>query len=233
MELIKLAMKKIIISLFAIIIFSVCSHYSLAGSLTDSIASLNFNSSMNRYLDGCLKLIHGVTTNNTIEVGLAIDRLNPDIKLTGDTLHLAKLRVIPVDTCSNIELKGDCFQFNYSYGVKWLETNGIGPFVEEPTLMRSSPANKPSCKIHLFRLASHSSASYNIRQKGNCQLFIVYEPFTDIDVKINCNNVDISPQKYSTANLWVACWKMPSRTTIRLVFTNTADKAATILIASN
>ncbi len=188
-----------------------------------------FNGDMKRLLHGCLSLSHGVANNDVVEVGMAVDSLNsisglPDV----DVLALGSLRVTPIDTTAVVDIK-DCFDFSDDYGRKWLDSNGVAPYLENPSSIRGGD----ECKVLTFRLLPKSSAVYDVRLRGECNMFALSEPNSAVAVTFSSELAEITPVIFEEQNLCCATWTMPRRGLVRITFTNNSDTPATILLASD
>lgn len=191
-----------------------------------------FNPSMQRYLRGCLLLMEGVSNNSNSQVAKANDLLDFEYENPAKELSLASLKVDSVDNSDVLPLQ-NCFEFNYRYGERWIETYGKGPFVEGGESMRTIPGVGSVCKIFSVRLKPHSKAVYSMKQKGKCGFFAVYEPMTDVSVDLHTNAVAINTENVDGFNLWTAHWDMPAKDSVTITLSNNSDSPSTILIASN
>lgn len=210
------------------ILFAALSLNAVADSIDDRVL-YDCNASVRRMYHGCRLLTHGVHAEDPFEVSLAVDSLNANIIVPGESFTVSPLVVTPLDTVSNEKIT-DCFKFTPSYGIKWMEEHGVVPFLEAPSLMRDIPGK---CKILTFRLAPHGSAVYSIKQKGRCKWFVFYEPSTDVGVEIESVETEIDPEHFEDVFMWHADWIMPHKDNVHVTFTNRGAQPSTIILISN
>jgi hypothetical protein len=215
--------------IFALAIFGMLA-FTAQADINEFRSGLN--PTMSRFLDGCLLLKHGVEHHNEIEVGVAVDSLNRD-SFTPNAIKLSQWNVTPVDTASVIPSDG-AFHFSDAFGRAWIESNGVGPFVEAPSVVRDSNFGlKRKCNTLEVRLSPHSSATYTARLRGVCNLFMINEPSTKATLKLESEVTAIQPEEVADDNLWIANWTMPTRDIVKITITNNSDIASTIMLATD
>jgi hypothetical protein len=190
------------------------------------------NPTMNRFLEGCILLKKGVEHHNEIEVGVAVDSLNTDSSISSNTISINKWHILPVNTESVIS-DNTSFRFSDEYGREWIETNGIGPFLEKPSQNRDGDLRKRMCNKFELRLLPHSSATYKAKFTGICNLFMLSEPYTKCDLKLETNVTEIAVDEITDSNLWIASWKVPSVCYVTITITNNSDIESTIVLATD
>lgn len=220
-------MKKLLILLW---LLSACVATAAASDIGDILAQSG-NASLRRMYNACTMLSRGVADKDVYLVSLAVDSLDIRIKNPGESFRVNKLKAEAVDTTSTVPLS-NCFDFRTEFGKKWIETNGVGPFLEKPSVARTTPARNGCCTL-TFRLDAKSSAAYDISQRGQCQMFVAYEPGTDVGLSITSTSGDVEPVHTASDYAWFAEWVEPQRTTVTVRIANRSDVPATIIICTN
>lgn len=220
--------------IFSIILsfFCICT---LWGASPDSLIFNTCNYSIVRYYNGCRLLSEGYLNKDIYKLALALDSLDTSKSIASapgsdSNFRVGTLKVLPVDTCANLPLR-ECFEFNAEYCCKMLDQLSEGPYVERPGYMRAVDGGE--CKIYSLRLDAKSYSIYDIYQRGKCQMLVLNEPSTRVQVEMTTPLVEINPDTFNEENVVYAEWTMPKRDAVRLRLYNDSEVPSTIILLSN
>lgn len=190
-----------------------------------------FSKPMQRFVDGCINLSLGVAEHNELQVGVAADLLDPDIK--GETaISIGGWALKAVDDSHATQPAGD-FQFTTQYARKWVDTNGIGPFNELPSNLRKGTNN--TCLVYTLSVLPKSTVTMADRQNGVCQVAAVAQPGGKVNMTISYGDETMKATPLEEGLGAFAVWNMPAYQSKLVHFTieNPTDKTETIILISN